>query len=67
MPTIITRDEVKSLIAEGGQLVDALSRREFELEHIRGAVDIPIKALNRESAARLDKSRPVIAYCHDMD
>jgi len=34
-------------------------------EHLPGAINIPLKALNRETAQQLDRSRPVIVYCHD--
>ncbi len=34
----------------------------FEDEHIEGAINISIKDLDRETALRLDKDRPVIVY-----
>jgi hypothetical protein len=30
-----------------------------------GALNIPLKELNATTAARLDRRRPVITYCHD--
>ena len=65
MPTPIERDEVQRLLAEGGRLVEVLPRGEYEEEHLPGAVNIPLKELNRETAQRLERSRPVIVYCHD--
>ena len=66
MPTIVTRDEVQRLVSEeGGQLLEVLPREEFEDEHLAGAANIPLKELNAETAHRLDRSRPVITYCHD--
>lgn len=66
MPTIIERDEVRRLVAEeGAQLVEVLPNREYEDEHIEGAVNMPLKQLNRDTAARLSSDRPVITYCHD--
>ena len=34
--------------------------------HLPGAIDLPLKQLNRQTAAQLDRSRPVIVYCHDF-
>lgn len=48
------------------QLVEVLPAPEFEREHLPGAINIPLKELNRETARQLDRSRPVIAYCHDF-
>ena len=38
---------------------------EYEGEHLPGAISIPLKDLNRETAVQLDRGRPVIVYCHD--
>ena len=65
MPREIQREEVRRLVTAGAQLVDVLPRAEYETEHIAGAINIPLKELNRETAARLDPGRPVIVYCHD--
>ena len=66
MPTAIDRDRVSRLIAdEQAQLVEVLPTDEFEDRHIQGAINIPLKRLNRDGVATLDKARPVIVYCHD--
>lgn len=66
MPTIIERDEVRRLVAEeGGQLVEVLPNREYEDEHLQGAINLPLKQLNKQTAALLDRDRPVVTYCHD--
>ncbi len=66
MPTIIERDEVRRLVAEeGAQLVEVLPNREYEDERLQGALNLPLKELNKQKAARLDRDRPVITYCHD--
>jgi rhodanese-related sulfurtransferase len=61
----IRRDEVQRLLGEGAQLVEVLPREEYEEEHIAGAINIPLKELNRETARQLDRGRPVIVYCQD--
>ncbi len=62
MPTSIDRDEVQRLIAEGAQLVEVLPLTEYEEKHLRGAVNIPLKSLGRETTAQLERDRPVIIY-----
>ena len=65
MPTAIFRDEVRRLVEEGAQLVDVLSRQEYEDEHLPRAINIPLKELDRETTARLRRDAPVIVYCRD--
>jgi rhodanese-related sulfurtransferase len=65
MAIIIGRDEVSSMIKGGAQLVEVLPAREYEEEHLPGAINIPLKKLDRQTAARLQRDHPVIVYCHD--
>ncbi|HEY6712622.1 MAG TPA: rhodanese-like domain-containing protein [Rubrobacter sp.] len=66
MPTAIFRDGVRRLVQEeGAQLVDVLPREEYEEEHLPGAINIPLKELDREMIARLNRDAAVIVYCHD--
>lgn len=65
MATVIDRHRVQQLVQQGAQLVDVLGARDYEAEHIPGAINIPLKTLDRRSAKRLDSHRPVITYCHD--
>ena len=66
MPTTISRDEVQRLIrAEQAQLIEVLPADEYEDEHLPGAINIPLKALDARSAQRLERERPVIVYCYD--
>ncbi len=65
MPTSIDRDEVQKLIAEGAQLVEVLPPTEYEEMHLPGAMNVPLKSLNRETTAQLERGRPVIVYWMD--
>jgi rhodanese-related sulfurtransferase len=65
MATDIDRHHVQQLVQEGAQLVDVLGASDFQAEHIPGAINIPLKALDRSSVKQLDSRGPVIAYCHD--
>ena len=65
MPESIDRDRVQELLRAGAQLVEVLPGAEYEDEHLPGAVNIPLKELTAETAAQLDRARPVIVYCYD--
>jgi rhodanese-related sulfurtransferase len=65
MPTVIDRRGVQQLVEQGARLVDVLGATEYEAEHIPGAINIPLKNLNRATAKRLDSRQPLITYCHD--
>lgn len=62
----IDHEEVGRLIGEGAQIVNVLPGKEHEQEHIRGSISIPLKKLNAETTAQLDRGRPVIVYCWDL-
>jgi rhodanese-related sulfurtransferase len=65
MPTVIDRRRVRELVQRGAQLVEVLGPKEYEAEHLPGAINIPLKTLNRQTTTRLDARRPIIPYCHD--
>jgi rhodanese-related sulfurtransferase len=66
MPSAITRDEVRALLARGAQLIEVLPAEEYAEQHLPGAINIPLKELNEETTARLHKDRAVMVYCHDL-
>jgi len=66
MPTPIDRDELQRLLRdEQAQLVEVLPPDEYDDEHLPGAINIPLKTLDRETTGQLDRDRPVIVYCYD--
>lgn len=65
MPTTIDHNELRRLAAEGAQLVEVLPPAEYAELHLPGAINLPLKELNADSARRLDPARPVIVYCWD--
>ncbi len=65
MPGQAFREEVRELLDGGARLVEVLPREEYEEEHIAGAINIPLKELDRETTAGLEPEAPVIVYCHD--
>ena len=64
MPAVIGRDELRKLTGDGAQLVEVLPAEDYEWAHLPGAVSLPLKELDAR-AGQLDRSRPVIVYCHD--
>jgi rhodanese-related sulfurtransferase len=65
MPREIDREEVRRLLDQGAQLVEVLPPDEFEEEHLPGAVNLPLRRLEEQAAAVLDRHRAVVVYCWD--
>jgi rhodanese-related sulfurtransferase len=65
MPHSTDLTQVKRLLEDGVQLVEVLPHASYKEVHLPGAINIPLKELDAESAAQLDRSRPIAVYCHD--
>ena len=65
MATAIDRARLYELLREGAQLVEVLPQAEYEDEHLPGAINIPLKELNADTARQLKRGQPVVVYCHD--
>ena len=65
MPGSIGRDEVAALLQRGAQVVEVLPPEEYEDEHLPGDVNIPLRQIDGDAPARLDRTRPVVVYCWD--
>jgi rhodanese-related sulfurtransferase len=65
MPERIEYPRLRELLDQGAQLVEVLPEEEYHQAHLPGAINIPLKELDRETAARLDGDRPVVVYCWD--
>lgn len=65
MPIAVDRFEARRLVAAGAQLVEVLPQDEYDEEHLEGAVHLPLRQLTADTAAVLDRGRPVIVYCWD--
>lgn len=64
-PRPVERSRVRELAAAGAQIVEVLPRDEYDEGHLPGAVSLPLKELNRDTALQLERSRPVVVYCWD--
>ena len=65
MATQITAGRVRELVEGGAQLLEVLPRREFEEQHLPGAISIPLKELDADAVAGLNRDTAVIVYCWD--
>lgn len=66
MPTEIDINQLRSLRARQEiQLIEVLPEKEYAEEHLPGAINIPLKSMNEESARHLDRGAPTVVYCWD--
>lgn len=57
--------ELQGSIGRGAQLVEVLPEKEYEQEHLPGAMNISLKKMTADALAGLDRRRPIIVYCWD--
>ena len=65
MPDNIDLTGLKRLLDTGAQLAEVLPPAEYAEEHLPGALNIPLKTLDADTAQQLDRDTPVVVYCHD--
>ncbi len=58
----ITREQARTLIGDGAQLVDVRVGHEWDAGHIPGALHLPLEELPQR-LGELDRERAVILYC----
>lgn len=56
---------LRELLDEGATLIEVLPPEEYAEEHLSGAINIPLKDLDAEAVADLDRQNPVVVYCWD--
>lgn len=62
----ITYARLAGLLEEGDtQLIEVLPEEEYRAAHLPEAVNIPLKLLDADTTAGLDRTRPVVVYCWD--
>ena len=57
--------DLQRLIDQQAQLVEVLPPAEYAEVHLPGAINIPLKQLERDSTAGLDRLRSIVVYCWD--
>jgi rhodanese-related sulfurtransferase len=65
MPKDVGLEEMRRLVEERAQVIEVLPPREYAEEHLPGAVNIPLKSLNEDTAKQLNRHDPVVVYCWD--
>ncbi len=65
MPEQVDRDGVRRLLGEGAQTIDVLPAKEYREDHLPGAINLPLRRLEKEARDLIDPTRPVIVYCSD--
>jgi rhodanese-related sulfurtransferase len=63
--TQILYPQLRALLDEGAKLVEVLPADEYAEAHLPDALSIPLKTLDPDTTAGLDRSRAVIVYCWD--
>jgi rhodanese-related sulfurtransferase len=65
VPTEVDLPGLDKLLASDAQLVEVLPAKEFEEEHLPGAISLPLKKIDASTAAALARERAVVTYCWD--
>jgi rhodanese-related sulfurtransferase len=65
MPRQIELDGLRRLMDQGAQVVDVLPARDYEKDHIPGAINLPLRRIENEARRVLDPHRPTVVYCAD--
>jgi rhodanese-related sulfurtransferase len=65
MATPICLEQLQELIDRGAQVVEVLPADDYAPAHLPGAVSLPLRELDEQHAAVLDRTRPVVVYCWD--
>lgn len=65
MYTQIDYPRLRELLDDGAQLVEVLPESEYAEEHLPGAINIPLKTLDADTTAQLDRTRAIVVYCWD--
>jgi hypothetical protein len=65
MATRIWLEELQELVDRGAQVVEVLPEDDYAPAHLPGAVNLPLRELDEQHAAVLDRTRPVVVYCWD--
>ena len=65
MPNELDLARLKEMFDSGVQLIEVLPEKEYAEEHLPGAINIPLKSMNRENVTGLEPGAPTVVYCWD--
>jgi rhodanese-related sulfurtransferase len=63
--TQILYPQLRELLDQDAQLVEVLPPAEYDELHLPRALSIPLKTLDADSTAGLDRVKAVVVYCWD--
>ena len=64
----IKKDELKEKLESGNvTLIEVLDEEKYKKEHIKGAINIPLKKIGTEAKQRFDKDEEIVVYCSDYE
>lgn len=58
-------EQLHDLVDRGAQVVEVLPADDYAPVHLPSAVNLPLRELDEQHAAMLDRTRPVVVYCWD--
>ena len=65
MATPIWLERLQELIDRGAQVVEVLPEDDYAPAHLPGAINLPLRELDEQSVAVLDRTRPLVVCCWD--
>ncbi len=66
----ISKEQLKERLGDPDRdtvLIEVLKPEEFRKEHIRGAINIPLRNVATEANDRFEKDREIVVYCSDSE
>jgi rhodanese-related sulfurtransferase len=69
MAQMIDRTKLLELLRKNSKaiVVDVLKKEQYDKEHIKGAISIPLDDLEMEAPEKLDKDDMIIVYCASFE
>jgi rhodanese-related sulfurtransferase len=68
-PAAIHLEQAKNLYNQNALFIDAREKEEYELSHIKGAMNIPFYSFDeyKNQLKNIEKSRVIVTYCSGTD
>lgn len=67
MEKISKEELMKKLEKHEVTVVEVLKEEEYEKAHIKGAVNIPLEKIGKDSKERFLRDEPIVVYCSDYE
>ncbi|MFW6006201.1 MAG: rhodanese-like domain-containing protein [Candidatus Bipolaricaulota bacterium] len=48
-------------------LIEVLGKEEYERNHIKGAINVPLSNIGKEVKGKFDQDQEIVVYCADSD